>query len=94
MILIVDSGATKSDWIALDEKGEQLFLTKTLGLRPEVLTREVLEERLANNFELSKHRDKVKMLYFYGAGCSMGRMKVFVKGLLKDFFNKAKADGK
>ena len=32
MILIVDSGATKSDWIALNENGEQLFLTQTLGL--------------------------------------------------------------
>ena len=44
MILIVDSGATKSDWIALDEKGKQLFLTQTLGLSPEVLTREVIED--------------------------------------------------
>ena len=33
MILIVDSGATKSDWIALDEKGKQLFLTQTLGFK-------------------------------------------------------------
>ena len=52
MILIVDSGATKSDWIALDNNGDQLFLTQTLGLSPEVLTREVIEDRLANNFEL------------------------------------------
>ena len=73
MILIVDSGATKSDWIALDEKGEQLFLTQTLGLSPEVLTREVIEDRLANNFELSKNREKVTRLYFYGAGCGTDR---------------------
>ncbi|MBT5586062.1 MAG: N-acetylglucosamine kinase, partial [Flavobacteriaceae bacterium] len=32
MILIADSGATKSDWIALDEKGNKLFFTQTLGL--------------------------------------------------------------
>ena len=60
MILIVDSGATKSDWIALDDKGEQLFLTQTLGLSPEVLTKDVIEDRLANNFELSKNRDMVR----------------------------------
>src|SRR5690606_21484528 len=94
MILIVDSGATKSDWIALDDKGEQLFLTQTLGLSPEVLTREVIEDRLANNFELSKNRDKVRLLYFYGAGCGTDRMKVFLRDIFKDFFPNAKADVK
>ena len=92
MILIVDSGATKSDWIALDENGKQLFLTQTLGLSPEVLTREVIEDRLANNFELSKNREKVTRLHFYGAGCGTDRMKNFLKGIFKDFFPNAKAD--
>lgn len=90
MILIVDSGATKSDWIALDDKGNQLFLTQTLGLSPEVLTREVIEDRLANNFELSKSREKVTHLYFYGAGCGTDRMKIFLKEIFKDFFPNSK----
>jgi len=94
MKLIVDSGATKSDWIALDEKGEQLFLTQTLGLSPEVLTREVIEDRLANNFELAKNKEKVSHLYFYGAGCGTDRMKKFLKEIFSDFFPNAKADVK
>ncbi|WP_047245809.1 N-acetylglucosamine kinase [Maribacter thermophilus] len=92
MILIVDSGATKSDWIALDENGNELFLTQTLGLSPEVLTKDVIEDRLANNFELSKNRDKVTKLFFYGAGCGTDRMKKFLKDIFKDFFPNAKAD--
>ena len=92
MILIVDSGATKSDWIALDENGEQLFVTQTLGLSPEVLTREVIEDRLANNFELSKNKEAVDRLYFYGAGCGTDRMKKFLKGIFGDFFPNAKAE--
>lgn len=92
MILIVDSGATKSDWIALDEKGKQLFLTQTLGLSPEVLTREVIEDRLANNFELSKNKEKVSRLHFYGAGCGTDRMKKFLKEIFNDFFPNAKAE--
>ncbi|MEX0315633.1 MAG: N-acetylglucosamine kinase [Allomuricauda sp.] len=92
MILIVDSGATKSDWIALDNKGKQLFLTQTLGLSPEVLTREVIEDRLANNFELSKNKEDVNQLYFYGAGCGTDRMKKFLKEIFKDFFPNAKAE--
>ncbi|MDE3743542.1 N-acetylglucosamine kinase [Maribacter polysaccharolyticus] len=92
MILIVDSGATKSDWIALDEKGNQLFMTQTLGLSPEVLTRPVIEDRLANNFELSKNREEVTRLYFYGAGCGTERMKVFLREIFADFFPNAKAN--
>lgn len=92
MILIVDSGATKSDWIALDSKGKELFMTQTLGLSPEVLTREVIEDRLANNFELSKNKDKVKRLYFYGAGCGTDRMKGFLNRIFKNFFPNAKAE--
>ncbi|NJB70311.1 N-acetylglucosamine kinase-like BadF-type ATPase [Saonia flava] len=90
MILIVDSGATKSDWIALDSEGNQLFLTQTLGLSPEVLTREVIEDRLANNFELSKNREAVTHLYFYGAGCGTDRMKSFLGEIFKDFFPNSK----
>ncbi|WP_343486636.1 N-acetylglucosamine kinase [Allomuricauda sp. d1] len=92
MVLIVDSGATKSDWIALNDKGEQLFTTQTLGLSPEVLTREVIEDRLANNFEISKNKEKVTQLYFYGAGCGTDRMKLFLKEIFKDFFPNAKAE--
>ncbi|MDT7830175.1 N-acetylglucosamine kinase [Pricia sp. S334] len=94
MILIVDSGATKSDWIALDEEGNQLFITQTLGLSPEVLTRNVIEDRLANNFELSKNKDEVTQLHFYGAGCGTDRMKNFLTGIFKDFFPNAQADVK
>ena len=42
MILIVDSGATKADWTALNEKGLKEFGTQTLGLNPEVLTEEIV----------------------------------------------------
>jgi len=86
MVLIVDSGATKSDWIALDDDGKQLFMTQTLGLSPEVLTREIIDERLANNFELSKHRKEVRQLYFYGAGCGTLRMKNYLKEIFQEYF--------
>ena len=92
MILIVDSGATKADWIALDGKGEYLFSTQTLGLSPEVLTREVIEDRLANNFEISKNKEKVTHLYFYGAGCGTDRMKKFLGEIFNTFFPNAKVE--
>lgn len=94
MILIADSGATKSDWIALNAKGNEAFVTQTLGLSPEVLTREVIEDRLANNFELSKNKDKITHLYFYGAGCGTNRMKSFLKEIFTVFFPNAEVEVK
>lgn len=92
MILVVDSGATKSDWIALDQNGDQLFVTQTLGLSPEVLTREVIEDRLANNFEISRNKENVRQLFFYGAGAGTDRMKLFLREIFQDFFPNAKAE--
>jgi len=42
MILVVDSGSTKTDWIAVDENGKTLFATQTLGLNPQVLSSAIL----------------------------------------------------
>ena len=40
MKLLVDSGSTKADWIAIDDNGKVLFTTQSLGLNPEVLSKE------------------------------------------------------
>ena len=94
MIVIVDSGATKADWIALDDQGEHLFSTQTLGLSPEVLTKEVIIDRLANNFDISKNKEVVTQLYFYGAGCGTERMQKFLTEIFKEFFPNARAQVK
>ena len=64
MILVVDSGSTKTDWIAIDNKGVVLFSTQTLGLNPQVLSSAILNERIINNFELYQNREKVTHLFF------------------------------
>ena len=89
MILIVDSGSTKTDWIALSEDGRELFQTQTLGLNPQVLSQEILHERIVNNFELYKHRHEVSKLYFYGAGCGIEKPRKLIKEVFTDFFSDA-----
>ncbi|RMB61097.1 N-acetylglucosamine kinase [Dokdonia sinensis] len=89
MILIVDSGSTKTDWIALSDDGNELFQTQTLGLNPQVLSQEILRERIINNFELYKHRQEVKKLYFYGAGCGVEKPRKLIKEVFDDFFSLA-----
>ena len=75
MKLLVDSGSTKADWIALDDNGNRLFTTQTLGLNPEVLDKEEVLERLEDRFDIYNNRNEVTNLYFYGAGCGTDRMK-------------------
>ena len=89
MILIVDSGSTKTDWIALNQEGEELFQTQTFGLNPQVLSAEILNERIINNYELYKHRHEVAHVYFYGAGCGTEKPKELMRGVFKEFFDKA-----
>lgn len=69
MKIIVDSGSTKTDWIGIDDGGNKLFETQTLGLNPQVLTEHILEERIINNYDLYQVRKEVTKIYFYGAGC-------------------------
>ena len=90
MILVVDSGSTKTDWIALSNDGKHLFKTQTMGLNPQVLSPEIIRERIINNFELYKHRGEVKGLYFYGAGCGVEKPRKLIREVFDDIFNKAK----
>ena len=86
MILIVDSGSTKTDWIAVDRKGNTLFSTQTLGLNPQVLSSAILKERIINNFELYQHRDEVSHLFFYGAGCGVDSPQRRIRMVFQEIF--------
>ena len=86
MRLIVDSGSTKTDWICIDEKGEILFDTQTKGLNPQVLTEQIIEERVINNFDLYQNRKKISHLHFYGAGCGTESPRKLIKKVFERVF--------
>ena len=89
MKLLVDSGSTKADWIAIDDNGKVLFTTQTLGLNPEVLDKAEIIHRLNDKFDILHHKDKATSLFFYGAGCGTDRMKDFLTKVFKEYFTKA-----
>ena len=89
MKLLVDSGSTKADWIAIDQKGKVLFTTQTLGLNPEVLDKAEIIARLDDKFDISHNKSKATHLYFYGAGCGTDRMKIFLTEVFQKYFSKA-----
>jgi N-acetylglucosamine kinase-like BadF-type ATPase len=90
MKLLVDSGSTKADWIAIDQTGKVLFTTQSLGLNPEVLTKEEVIERLDDKFDISHNKLKATELFFYGAGCGTDRMKNFLTQVFQEYFTNAK----
>ena len=90
MIFIVDSGSTKTDWIALDNSGEVLFSTQTLGLNPQVLPSAILTERIINNYDLYQNREKVSHVHFYGAGCGVESPASRIEKVFKEIFTSSK----
>ena len=55
MKLLVDSGSTKADWIAIDDNGKVVFTTQSLGLNPEVLNNDEIIHRLDDKFDIKQN---------------------------------------
>jgi glucosamine kinase len=67
MLLIADSGSTKTDWRLVDEAGDSRASLITEGLNPYFLPKEKITEVLSDRIvPLVGEIDKV---FFYGAGC-------------------------
>ncbi|MDR3272668.1 MAG: N-acetylglucosamine kinase [Flavobacteriaceae bacterium] len=89
MILVVDSGATKADWIAVDNEGKRIFSTQTKGLSPEAVDKTEIINRINERFDLSQNKEEVKKIYFYGAGCGSEGLKSIVYDALNEYFTNA-----
>lgn len=90
MILIADGGSTKADWVLLDAKGEVVLKTRTKGLNPAVFPVDLLNERVYENEDFQKIKDKVTEVYFYGAGCGTPKPTALLKSIFESFFMGAK----
>ena len=92
MTLITDGGSTKCDWVLLDNSGELVFKTATLGLNPTVVAKEELLFRITSNETLKNVFSNVEALDFYGAGCGTATPRSILKEVLETLFTKAKVN--
>lgn len=93
MILIVDSGSTKCDWISVDNNGKQLLeKIRTNGLNPEILKEKKLYKIIRKSEELMVHKKDVTHIFFYGAGCGTENPKLLLKKVLEDIFINAEVE--
>ncbi|WP_203258210.1 N-acetylglucosamine kinase [Hyunsoonleella ulvae] len=90
MILIVDSGSTKSDWLAVDKEGNKLMeKVRTKGLNPAILSEKKLHKTILKSEELKAHKDEATHVFFYGAGCGTENARELLSSVLKSIFTKA-----
>lgn len=93
MILIVDSGSTKCDWISVDNSGKQTQeKIRTGGLNPEILKEKKLYKIIRKSEELMKNKRDVTHIYFYGAGCGTENPRLLLKRVLEDVFVNAQVE--
>ncbi|MDY6318338.1 MAG: ATPase [Prevotella sp.] len=83
MILIADSGSTKTDWAVLDEKGTEMARIRTQGMNPFHLSSEemkgIIYEELIP-FLPSGHPTAIS---FFGTGCTPDQIPLMRKLLLE-----------
>ena len=68
MILIADSGSTKTDWRVIDDKGV-IGQAQTAGINPYYQSVQEITEVLQDSLK-PQIQSPVEKVYFYGAGCN------------------------
>jgi glucosamine kinase len=87
MILVADSGSSKTDWMAYNNGETVSFSTR--GINPYFLNANDIFRLLSKNKELAAKAAMVKEIYFFGAGCSSPDKHEVVSNGLSLFFSNA-----
>lgn len=87
MILIADSGSTKTNWLLSDGKDFKLDII-TSGFNPFFHDTTYVLNEIGKTPDLVKYADQVKTIKFYGSGCSSpDRKKIIADAFVKFFPN-------
>lgn len=92
MVLIADSGSTKCDWILCESIEKEPIRIKTKGLNPAIITKKQFEKVISKSEELSKYKNQVTAIRFFGAGCGTKRSQKKVNAILESYFENATAE--
>jgi N-acetylglucosamine kinase-like BadF-type ATPase len=80
MLLIADSGSTKTEWRVVDEDGNQVISVVTEGLNPYFLPKEKIATTIRE--KILPVLEDVEKVFFYGAGCGLPAKANVVKEAL------------
>jgi len=90
MILIVDSGSTKTEFRLIDDQkrvGEKSFMLR--GVNPFYQSEQEIRELIHKDLYPELREFEISKIYFYGAGCNFPEKKELLKRIFVSFFPKA-----
>jgi glucosamine kinase len=87
MILIAESGSTKTDWVIIN--GEEVNHIYSEGYNPYYMESAYIENSINRCLLNTIDPQKINKIYFYGAGCS-SEQKYILEKALKACFTEAK----
>lgn len=86
MILIADSGSSKTHWKLQTTEGFKDFFS--LGINPFFVDQSFVHTQL-DNAGLNEYANQVKRIIFYGSGCSSEDRNQFIQSIFKSYFTHA-----
>lgn len=87
MILIADSGSSKTDWRVIHQNGK-ISQHRGVGFNPYYQTSEEMAIQMRHDF-LVNLESEISQIYYYGAGCSVPERKQEVEQALRTIFSHA-----
>lgn len=90
MIAVIFSGSRFADW-RLAEKGKIVTGFRTMGINPYLHDERFILQLLNKNNNLINYAERIKRIYFFGAGSSSRDRKEKIATVLGRFFRNAKA---
>jgi N-acetylglucosamine kinase-like BadF-type ATPase len=88
MMLLADSGSTKTEWALLDS-GKRKKTIETPGLNPYFHSSGTVESVLRADLVPNVVPDFIREIHFYGAGCSTENNNNMIRDAVRVFFRKA-----
>lgn len=88
MIMIADSGSTKTTWCVV-ENSVMIKQIVTPGINPFYQTTGEIQELIMTSLYSETKSYKIDKIFFYGAGCAFQDKKETVMDALKYFYNEA-----
>lgn len=89
MIAVVFSGSRYADW-RLAEKGKIVTGFRTMGINPYLHDERFIFQLLNKSTNLINFAERIKRIYFFGAGSSSNERKEKISGVLNNFFKNAR----
>lgn len=82
MILIADSGSTKTDWCVCDN-GQTVCSVQTCGINPFFQTEDEIRNEIETSLAVKLLPYKIESVHFYGAGCAFPEKNIIVGNAIR-----------